>query len=294
MNITILGGTGFVGLSIINRLAATDSNITVITRNREKNKKILVYPRVRLVEANVNNAGELASHTKKTDVLINLIGILNEKGHSGRGFRKSHSDLARHILNACKVNHIKRILHMSALNADSKGPSHYLRTKGEAESYLMTYGKRIANITIFRPSVIFGKKDSFILRFSNLLDYTPFLFPLACHNAKFSPVHIDELANFIVNAIQDIKSFGKAYNLCGPKVYSLKEIVELIIVTKNRNIKVIPLSNSMSKLQATIMEFVPGKPFSIDNYNSCQVDSTCHSDHSFYSDLETIIPTYID
>ena len=294
MNITILGGTGFVGLSIINRLAGTDSNITVITRNREKNKKILVYPRVSLVEANVNNAGELASYTKKTDVLINLIGILNEKGHSGRGFRKSHSDLARHILNACKVNHIKRILHMSALNADSKGPSHYLRTKGEAESYLMTYGKRIANITIFRPSVIFGKKDSFILRFSNLLDYTPFLFPLACHNAKFSPVHIDELANFIVNAIQDIKSFGKAYNLCGPKVYSLKEIVELIIVTKNRNIKVIPLSNSMSKLQATIMEFVPGKPFSIDNYNSCQIDSTCHSDHNFYSDLETIIPTYID
>ena len=294
MNITILGGTGFVGLSIINRLAATDSNITVITRNREKNKKILVYPRVRLVEANVNNAGELASHTKKTDVLINLIGILNEKGHSGRGFRKSHSDLARHILNACKVNHIKRILHMSALNADSKGPSHYLRTKGEAESYLMTYGKRIANITIFRPSVIFGKKDSFILRFSNLLNFVPYVFPLACHNAKFSPVHIDELANFIVNAIQDIKSFGKAYNLCGPKVYSLKEIVELIIVTKNRNIKVIPLSNSMSKLQAAIMEFVPGKPFSIDNYNSCQIDSTCHSDHNFYSDLETIIPTYID
>ena len=141
MNITILGGTGFVGLSIINCLAKTDSNITVITRNREKNKKILVYPQVRLIEADVNSEEELIKHTKKTDVLINLIGILNEKGHSGRGFRKSHSDLARHILNACKVNHIKRILHMSALNADSKGPSHYLRTKGEAESYLMTYGK---------------------------------------------------------------------------------------------------------------------------------------------------------
>ena len=158
MNITILGGTGFVGRSIINCLSKTKNNITIITRNREANKKILVYPKVTLVEANIHDLEELTQCTKKTDVLINLVGILNEKGHSGRGFRKAHSDLARIILSACKANNIKRLLHMSALNADSKGPSHYLRTKGEAESYLMTYGKRFVNITIFKPSVIFGKK----------------------------------------------------------------------------------------------------------------------------------------
>ena len=294
MNITILGGTGFVGLSLINYLAKTKNNISVITRNREENKKILVYPNVSLVEANVHNLEELTEHTKKTDVLINLIGILNERGHSGRGFRKAHSDLARIILGACKANNIKRLLHMSALNADPKGPSHYLRTKGEAESYLMTYGKRFSNITIFRPSVIFGKNDSFILRFSKLLDFVPFLFPLACHNAKFAPVFINELTEFMVNTINDSKSFNRIYNLCGPKVYSLKEILELIIQTKNINTKVIPLSNFLSKTQATIMEFVPGKPFSVDNYNSCKIDSFCESDYNFYSDLETIIPTYIN
>ena len=294
MNITILGGTGFVGLSLINYLAKTKNNISVITRNREENKKILVYPNVSLVEANVHNLEELTEHTKKTDVLINLIGILNERGHSGRGFRKAHSDLARIILGACKANNIKRLLHMSALNADPKGPSHYLRTKGEAESYLMTYGKRFSNITIFRPSVIFGKNDSFILRFSKLLDFVPFLFPLACHNAKFAPVFINELTEFMVNTINDSKSFNRIYNLCDPKVYSLKEILELIIQTKNINTKVIPLSNFLSKTQATIMEFVPGKPFSVDNYNSCKRDSFCESDYNFYSDLETIIPTYIN
>ena len=294
MNITILGGTGFVGRSIINCLSKTKNNITIITRNREANKKILVYPKVTLVEANIHDLEELTQCTKKTDVLINLVGILNEKGHSGRGFRKAHSDLARIILSACKANNIKRLLHMSALNADSKGPSHYLRTKGEAESYLMTYGKRFVNITIFKPSVIFGKNDSFVLRFSNLLNYVPFVFPLACYDAKFAPIFIDELSEFIVDSISNTKSFNRSFNLCGPKIYSLKNILELIIKTKNIRTKVIPLSKSLSKIQAATMEFIPGKPFSLDNYNSCKIDSYCDSDYDFYSDLETIIPTYIN
>tara|TARA_B100000965_G_scaffold213298_1_gene178203 strand:- start:219 stop:1109 length:891 start_codon:yes stop_codon:yes gene_type:complete len=294
MNITLLGGTGFLGSTLVSQLSKTDHSVTIITRNREKNKKMLVYPRVKLIEADVHQPEDLINNTKKSEVLINLIGILNEKGHSGKGFKKAHSDFARTILTACKTNEIKRILHVSALNADQKGPSHYLRTKGEADSYLMTYGKRFSNITIFRPSVIFGKNDSFILRFSELLNFTPFLFPLACHDAKFAPVYVEELAEFIIRAINDTKTFNKQYNLCGPKIYTLKEIVELVIKHKDRNIKVIPLSKKMSKMQAFIMEFIPGKPFSVDNYNSCQIDSFCKSDFNFYSDLETIVPSYIN
>ena len=294
MNITFLGGTGFVGSNLVNQLSNTENNITILTRSREKNKNMLVYPKVKLVETDVHNAEELIKHTKNSDVLINLIGILNEKGHSGKGFKKAHSDFARIVLNVCKTNGIKRILHLSALNADQKGSSHYLRTKGEAESYLMTYGRRFANITIFKPSVIFGKNDSFILRFSNLLDFTPLLFPLACHDAKFAPIYVEELSKFIIGTINDTKSFNKEYNLCGPKIYTLKEILELIIKVKERNIKVIPLSRKISKMQASIMEFIPGKPFSLDNYNSCKIDSFCESDFDFYSDLETIIPSYIN
>ena len=114
MNITILGGTGFVGMSLINCLAKTKNNVTIITRNKEKNKKILVYPNVALIEADVHNVEELTKHSKKTDVLINLIGILNEKGHSGKGFRKAHSDLARIILTNNKTNDIKRLTGVNA------------------------------------------------------------------------------------------------------------------------------------------------------------------------------------
>ena len=294
MNITLLGGTGFVGSNLVNQLSNAENNITILTRNREKNKSMLVYPNVKLVQADVHNVDELIRETKNSDVLINLIGILNEKGHSGKGFKRAHSDFARIVLNVCKTNDIKRILYLSALNADQKGPSHYLRTKGEAGSYLMTYGKRFANITIFKPSVIFGKNDSFILRFSKLLDFTPLLFPLACHDAKFAPIYVEELSKFIISTINDTKSFNKEYNLCGPKIYTLKEILELIIKVKQRNINVIPLSRRVSKMQASIMEFIPGKPFSLDNYNSCKIDSVCKSDFDFYSDLETIIPTYIN
>ncbi len=112
MNITILGGTGFLGSSLISCLAKTNHNITIVTRNREKNKKLLVYPKLKLIQASVYNKDDLVSSTKNSDVLINLIGILNEKGHSGIGFRKAHSDLAKIILGACKENDIKRILHV--------------------------------------------------------------------------------------------------------------------------------------------------------------------------------------
>ena len=141
--------------------------------------------------------------------------------------------------------------------------------------------------------MIFGKNDSFILRFSNLLNFTPLLFPLACHDAKFAPIYVEELSKFIISTINDTKSFNKEYNLCGPKIYTLKEILELIIKVEERNINVIPLSRKISKNAASIMEFIPGKPFSLDNYNSCKIDSVCKSDFDFYSDLETIIPTYI-
>ncbi len=293
MNISILGGTGFLGLSVINALSKTNYKINIITRNKEKNKKILVYPNTKLIQADIHNNVELIESTKNSDVLINLVGILNEKGHTGKGFKKAHSDLARIIINACKENNIKRILQVSALNADPKGPSHYLRTKGNAENYLMINGKRFSNVTVFKPSVLFGKGDSFILKFSSLLNYMPYIFPLACHSAKFAPIFVDELSDFIISKILDSKSFNKKYNLCGPKIYSLRKILELIIQAKKRKIKILPLPKEISKLQAYVMEFFPGKPFSLDNFNSCQIDSVCISDYNFYYDLETMIPTYI-
>tara|TARA_Y100000590_G_C15746631_1_gene1022298 strand:+ start:1687 stop:2574 length:888 start_codon:yes stop_codon:yes gene_type:complete len=294
MNIVILGGTGFIGRNLVNMLSSEEYSVKVPTRNREKNKKFLVYPGLQLVQCNIHNQDELVSVTRDCDILINLVGILNERGFKGKGFEAVHSNLARTILYVCKVNNIRRVLHMSALNANSSGPSFYLRTKGDAESYMHTYGERFTNITTFRPSVVFGKGDGLINRFSNLINFIPFYFPLACANTKFSPIYVRDLSYFIINCIDNVDSYQKRYNLCGPKVYTLQEIVELVIHFKKRKTKVIPLTDNLSKLQAYTMQLLPGKPFSIDNYNSCKIDSIGNSDYDFYTELESVIPGCIE
>ncbi len=293
MKICILGGTGFVGRSLINALSKENYTFTVITRDFDKNKDLAIYPNLKLIQEDVYNEKRMLEVSKSHDVLINLIGILNEKGFRGKGFYLAHSKIARIILNVCKQNRIKRILHMSALNADPGGSSHYLRTKGEAESFLHTYGERFADVTSFRPSVIFGTEDSFINRFSDLLKFIPFVFPLACAQTRFAPVYVGDLVNFMKDSIDDVSSFNKKIDICGPKIYTLEESVKIVIEVKGYSTKVIPLNNALSKFQAVIMEFLPGKPFSIDNFNSCLVDSISESGLKFKTELESVIKQYL-
>ena len=293
MKICILGGTGFVGRSLISALSKENYTITVITRDFDKNKDLAIYPNLKLIQEDVYNEKRMLEVSKSHDVLINLIGILNEKGFRGKGFYLAHSKIARIILNVCKQNRIKRILHMSALNADPGGSSHYLRTKGEAESFLHTYGERFADVTSFRPSVIFGTEDSFINRFSDLLKYIPFVFPLACAQTRFAPVYVGDLVNFMKDSIDDVSSFNKKIDICGPKIYTLEEIVKIVIDVKGYSTRVIPLNNALSKFQAVMMEFLPGKPFSIDNFNSCLVDSISESGMKFKTELESVIKQYL-
>ena len=293
MKICILGGTGFVGRSLISALSKENYTITVITRDFDKNKDLAIYPNLKLIQEDVYNEKRMLEVSKSHDVLINLIGILNEKGFRGKGFYLAHSKIARIILNICKQNRIKRILHMSALNADPGGSSHYLRTKGEAESFLHTYGERFADVTSFRPSVIFGTEDSFINRFSDLLKFIPFVFPLACAQTRFAPVYVGDLVNFMKDSIDDVSSFNKKIDICGPKIYTLEEIVKIVIDVKGYSTRVIPLNNALSKFQAVMMEFLPGKPFSIDNFNSCLVDSISESGLKFKTELESVIKQYL-
>jgi len=293
VKICILGGTGFVGRSLISALSKENYTITVITRDFDKNKDLAIYPNLKLIQEDVYNEKRMLEVSKSHDVLINLIGKKKKKGFRGKGFYLAHSKIARIILNVCKQNRIKRILHMSALNADPGGSSHYLRTKGEAESFLHTYGERFADVTSFRPSVIFGTEDSFINRFSDLLKFIPFVFPLACAQTRFAPVYVGDLVNFMKDSIDDVSSFNKKIDICGPKIYTLEEIVKIVIDVKGYSTRVIPLNNALSKFQAVMMEFLPGKPFSIDNFNSCLVDSISESGLKFKTELESVIKQYL-
>ncbi len=296
--ICLLGGTGFVGRRLATRLAQAEHEVVILTRRRERHRDLLVLPTVNLVEGDVHDTSFLQNQFTGKDTVINLIGILNEKGRDGRGFTRAHVELPEKIAQACRQTGIKRLLHMSALQATPQAPSFYLRTKAQGEDILHRAGGAEFHVTSFRPSVIFGPHDSFLNRFAVLLRLAPGVFPLACPEARFQPVYVEDVAQAFVNSLDNHQTFGKRYDLCGPRVYSLRQILDYAARLIDKRIYIVDLNDTLSYLQAATLEFFPGKPFSLDNYRSLKVDSVC--DQGFPAvlniapaSLEEIAPTYL-
>jgi NADH dehydrogenase len=292
LNVCILGGSGFVGSHLAGQLSKQGYLIKVLSRHPQKQKHLKVFPHLKIIQADVHNPHDLETHFAGCDVVINLVGILNEKGDSGKGFRKVHVELMGKILDACKITHVKRLLHVSALNASAaNGKSHYLRSKGEVEALIRNAVH--LDSTVFRPSVIFGADDSFINRFSDLLQSVPFVFPLACPDARFAPVYVGDVVTKMIDALEDPNTIGQTYDLCGPKEYTLREIVDTIQNVAGLNRLIINLSDRLSRMQASAMNYVPGKPFSTDNYKSLQVDSICSKGNVCKTTLEEMLPLFL-
>jgi len=193
----VLGGSGFVGRHLVGRLVAAGRRVIVPTRQRERAKHLILLPTVDVVEADVHSEVVLARLTQRASVVVNLVGILHEPRRGG--FDRVHVELARKLVFACRAAGVSRLLHMSALNADTKAPSRYLRSKGEAEAIVAA--SELA-WTIFRPSVIFGREDSFLNLFATLEKFSPFI-PLACAGAKFQPVYVGDVARAFEAAAAD-------------------------------------------------------------------------------------------
>jgi NADH dehydrogenase len=257
-----------------------------------------VLPTARLAEGDVHDAGFLRRQFEGKDTVINLIGILNEKGRSGKGFTRAHAELPEKVVQACRETGVSRLLHMSALHAARTAPSFYLRTKALGEEVVHRAEGPDFHVTSFRPSVIFGPGDGFLNRFAGLLRLVPGFFPLACPGARFQPVYVEDVVRAFADSLDNHKTFGQRYDLCGPQVYTLREIVEYVAQLLGRRVCVIGLPDGLSYLQAAMLEFVPGKPFSLDNYRSLQVDSVCEKGFPDVfgitpASLEEIAPTYL-
>ena len=298
--IAVLGGAGFVGRSLCNRLSKEGYALRVLTRNREYNREnLILLPRLDLVQTDVHNPERLRQNLAGCEAVINLIGILNEKGNDGAGFLQAHVKLAENLIQACRANGIRRVLQMSALNADaSNGASHYLRSKGRAEDLLHARDPEL-RVTSFRPSVIFGPNDSFFNRFARLLRLAPVFFPLACHNARFAPVYVLDVVEMMSRSLKDPQSYNRKYQLRGPKTYTLRELVEYTARVIGVRRRIIPLNDRLSRLQAAVFDFVPGKPFSTDNYLSAQTDSVCEANDLARcaiepAALESVVPGYLN
>jgi len=298
--VCVFGGSGFVGRHIVHQLHDAGYRVLVPTRHRERAKELIVLPSVDVVEANVHDPLQLSRLLAGVDAVINLVGILNEK-HVGRvdkpgarrgDFHQTHVELPRKILHACAEHGIRRLLHMSALNADATARSGYLRSKGageaivreadyphsENERWYLDGPKFVKGLgmatTVFRPSVIFGRGDSFLTMLAGLIHRLPVI-PLASPNAKFQPIFVEDVARAYVAALENPATFGQAYDLCGPKVYTLKELVDYVAGLNGRYRGIIPLSDRLSWWNAFLLEHLPGKLLTRDNYYSMQVPNVC-------------------
>jgi len=273
--VCVLGGTGFVGRTLAAQLTRAGYGVRIPTRNRQRARKLLVLPGLELIQADIHDADQLAALVSGCDAAINLVGILNEHGHDGSGFEHAHVALAEKLMTACRKTGVKRLLQMSALKANAeRGPSHYLRTKGAAEQVIAGRAGDTIRYTIFRPSVIFGPEDSFTNRFAHLLRLSPVL-PLAQLNARFAPVYVGDVAEAFVRALPDSESFGRTYELCGPDIFTLEEILRFLSRELGLSRAILKLPRPLGRLQAFIGEFLPGKPFSRDNFRSLTVASVC-------------------
>jgi uncharacterized protein YbjT (DUF2867 family) len=276
LSICILGGSGFLGTRLVARLIREGHRVTVLSRDRERHKQLLVLPGLTLENCDVYDEAQLSERFRGKDVVINLVGILNERGFGGGGFRRAHTELTRGVLLAARSAGVPRLLQMSALKAATDAPSFYLKSKGEAEKLIRE--QRDVDWTIFQPSVLFGPGDSFLSRFSNLLASVPFVFPLARPNARFQPVLVDDVIEALIRCLHGAACLGQTYELGGPQVYTLREIVALVAKVTGQRKWVVGLPNVVARLQGLFMNFVPGRPFSSDNYRSLTIDSVCTED----------------
>jgi len=283
--IALIGGSGFVGSHLTHHLRNAGYECRVLTRRAFRHRELKLSAEV--VEADPYQASELTSALQGCDAVVNLVGVLNG-GRRGQAFRMAHIRLTENVVEACHQTGIKRLLHMSALHADqATGSSEYLRSKGEGENRAHTLGQPDIAVTSFRPSVIFGPDDSFLNRFAQLLKL-PGPLPLACWNARFAPVYVGDVVEAFTRALPDKRTFGERYELCGPDIYTLEEIVRLVAFYSRRHKGIIRLPDWAARLQASLLQYVPGKPFSPDNYLSLQTDSVCT--HNGLDDLG-IAPT---
>ena len=269
--VLVLGGSGFVGRHVCEQLARLGWHITVPTRRAVNAASVQSLPGLTVIEASVHSEADLARLMPGHDAVVNLVAVLHG---SEERFENVHVDLPGKIASAMKKAGVQRLVHVSALGADPQGPSMYQRSKARGETVLHNAG---LDITILRPSVIFGAEDKFLNLFADLQSVAPFM-PLAGSGTRFQPVWVADVARAVAVCLQKPDTIGQTFELCGPDVLTLGELVkragQWAGVNQGRGRPVIGLPMWVGWLQAAAMELAPGEPLmSRDNLASMQVDN---------------------
>ena len=293
-SICLVGGSGFVGRALADQLATRGLRVRVITRSLPRAMPLTVLPTVELMVADPHDPAHLRAAFEDMDAVANLVGILHEGGR--QSFDGAHAELPRKVVAACRSAGVQHLLHMSALGASPSAPSRYQRTKAAGEEAVRNAGADLP-FTIFRPSVIFGEGDRFLNLFAKLVRGFPVL-PLGGARSRFQPVWVEDVARAFAEALGNPRCFGQAYELCGPRAYTLEELVRFVAATVGREARIVPLGHSLAMLQAATLEFLPGKLMTRDNVRSMSVDNVSSQPFPEVfgfqpASLEAVVPEYL-
>ncbi len=296
--VLLLGGGGFVGRSLAVGLAHQGVEVVVPARRPAARGELRVVPGVRLLAADIHDDETLATLCDGVGAVINLVGILHDADTSrpyGKRFAAAHAELPRRLVAAMHRTGVRRLLHMSALNAATNAPSAYLRSKAAGEEAILEATAHV-DATVFRPSVIFGPEDIFLNRFAVLARSLPVL-PIVGGRTRFQPVYVGDVVAAFIAALNDRSSVGKIYELGGPTVYSLRQLVTYAAAVSGHPRPVIDLPIPLARLQAWLLGRLPNPPLSPDNLRSLQIDSVTRGQHVFPGwqpqALEAIAPVYL-
>ena len=293
-NVCILGGSGFIGRATAEALCERDVRVRVVSRGSTRSRALWVLPTVEVTVANPHDEVALAKCFEGMDAVVNLCGILHETG--SQTFEAVHVELPRKVLGACRAAGVAHLVHVSAIAASESGPSAYLRSKGRGESVVRESAVGLP-WTILRPSIVFGEGDKFLNLFSGLMAALPVV-PRASARSRFQPIWVEDVARAIATVLGDPRCFGQTYELCGPRVYTLGELVEFVAATTGRRRSVIALPGWAACAQAFVLEHLPGKLMTRDNLRSMSVANVCSGAFPQVlgfqpSALEAVVPQYL-
>ena len=293
-SVCIIGGSGFVGRSIAEQAATRGLRVRVVTRSAPRARSLLVLPTLEAMVADPNDEAALARCFDNMDAVVNLVGILHPAGRAT--FASAHVELPRKIARACRSAGVRQFLHMSALGASASGPSEYQRSKAAGEEAVRAAGAELP-FTIFRPSLIFGENDRSVNLFARLARLFPVI-PLGGAHAKFQPIWVEDVARCFVSSLGDSRALGSTYELGGPRVYTLEELVRISAKVVGRSPKILALPDALAALQAFVFEHLPGRLLTRDNLRSMSVDNVCAGPFPQVfgfdpSPLEAVVPEYL-
>ena len=291
-HICIIGGSGFVGRVLTRRAIDEGYQVTVACRHPERSREILAMG-ARLVRANITDGKGVQEAVQGADCVINLVGLLFEKGASN--FEAAHVKGAEHVLAVCAQTGVKQYIHMSALGAGKVPASAYARTKAEAENLV----RKSAGLcwSIFRPSIIYGEGDNFFNQFKKMSALLPVL-PVIEGKTRFQPVWVEDVARAMLAVVGDKDACGKTYELGGPKAYSFRHLLEILMGELDRSRLLLPVPRFAAKLIAGFAQFLPVPPLTPDQLVLLQQDNVLEGKafpkkFGQAAELEKVLPTYI-